>query len=112
MCTTELLHEADQLSVNGLVQGWSCPLYIKIWSCPLTDVSSTLGLASGAGPALHFGLIKAGHACHHGLISFSFRLSGFSGGIGRNIFGVVWRVDASPHRVWLVWRGVSTYGGC
>jgi len=68
-CTTELLHEADQLSVNGLIQGWSCPSYIKIWSCPLTGVSSAVGLASRAGPALHFGLIKAGHACHYGLIS-------------------------------------------
>ncbi len=45
------------------------PIVITIWSCLLTDVSSTSGLASRAGPALHSGLIKAGHACHHGLIS-------------------------------------------
>ncbi len=32
-------------------------------------MSSTLGLASRAGPALNFGLIEAGHACHYGLIS-------------------------------------------
>ena len=32
-------------------------------------MSFTLGLASRAGPALHSGLIEAGHACHYGLIS-------------------------------------------
>jgi hypothetical protein len=45
------------------------PIVHITWSCLLTDVSSTLGLASRAGPALHSDLIEAGHACHYGLIS-------------------------------------------